>query len=85
MAPFFSEGTGGLAKLIVSMPPEPADITAAEKKMREILSDPVKLSKFAAAARARWAKTPAGILATRVVNRWRQDAPTLAGREKKES
>lgn len=74
-----------MPKLVVSMPPEPADITEAEKKMREVLSDPVRLAKFAAAARARWAKTPRGILAMGVVERWREDAPTLAGREKKGS
>lgn len=54
-----------MTKLVVAMPPEPDDISDAEKEMREILSDPAKLRKFAAAARAAWEKTPAGILAKR--------------------
>lgn len=41
-------------------------LTEAEIEMRAILDDPKRCAKFAASARARWAKTPAGILAHRL-------------------
>lgn len=41
------------------------DLTEAELAMRDILSHPRKLAEFGKAARARWARTPAGQRAIR--------------------
>lgn len=36
------------------------DLTEAEQRMRDILSRPGELARFAKAARERWARTPEG-------------------------
>lgn len=41
------------------------DLTEAELAMRDILSHPGKLARFAQQARERWARTPEGKLAIR--------------------
>jgi hypothetical protein len=44
------------------------DLSEAERRFRELLSDPKRYAKWAVDVRARWAKTPAGLLAARMVD-----------------
>jgi hypothetical protein len=63
---------------------EPDDLTEAEKDFRALLANAREYAKWAREVRSRWLRTPRGILAERVVKRWRADGPTRAGEETKE-
>jgi hypothetical protein len=63
---------------------EPDDLTEAERDFRALLANAREYAKWAREVRARWLRTPRGILAERIVKRWREDGPTRAGETKEE-